>query len=781
MSTKTSIKRIALVAVAALGLGMVSTVAANAAASATTLTFTNGTGTPTKPVVGTAVTLPINVALSGTADTAATGTLKAELTTKPTNSALNQYSAISVDNSVHAAALTTAGVTAVAATAYVANTSGVVLNLAASASASTVTANLAANFSFTPDVPGYYVVTFTAGGTATTAFTANTVGINVGGVSFVQAQSGLGSTSGTQVAGRNFAVAFFAPQGSAATTTYLVTSTNATISAVYAGASKADAANAASYTATTGITKTNGTDYSGGATYQGAATTTGVAASGSSTTDSIIIQANAAAAGTSYITIKSVDNTTGVTTTVATATATIVASGSTAISAANSTIGVQSAACPTVGASKQADVNALANAAPQSYGAAAAGLLHVCIYTRDANGNLINAATSSSIVTTLGYIGTTSTPSTGATNPAAAASSLDFYLLGVSTMTGTATINATLIDAAGNAITLTTPVTWYGTLSSLTLAANPWSAQPYADGYGTTAPTVSPLTLTAKDSAGNQIDLATAANSVTSSTFTVDSSGNTTTVADRTSDSLGATVSTNFSSTDLSTYGVGNFVSVSCLLSTGTEKLTITAWGKDALGNWVKSNSVDYYCSSSTVASLTVTPAATSVDRAKTTTVNVSAKDASGFPVPDGTAVSWAATAGSVIANSTTTLNGALKYPATYTAADNDGTVVVTAVAGTKGFSGTTSIAVGTGTSSAVSAANDAVDAANEATDAANAATDAANAAAEAADAATAAAQDAQAAVAALASQVADLISGIKAQITALTNLVVKIQKKVKA
>ena len=79
------------------------------------------------------------------------------------------------------------------------------------------------------------------------------------------------------------------------------------------------------------------------------------------------------------------------------------------------------------------------------------------------------------------------------------------------------------------------------------------------------------------------------------------------------------------------------------------------------------------------------------------------------------------------------------------------------------------------------SQASDAIDAANEATDAANAATDAANAAAEAADAATAAAQDAQAAVAALASQVADLIAGIKAQITALTNLVIKIQKKVKA
>jgi len=78
-------------------------------------------------------------------------------------------------------------------------------------------------------------------------------------------------------------------------------------------------------------------------------------------------------------------------------------------------------------------------------------------------------------------------------------------------------------------------------------------------------------------------------------------------------------------------------------------------------------------------------------------------------------------------------------------------------------------------------AATAANDAAAEATDAANAATDAANAAAEAADAATAAAQDAADAVAALSAQVATLISGLKAQLTALTNLVIKIQKKVKA
>jgi hypothetical protein len=92
--------------------------------------------------------------------------------------------------------------------------------------------------------------------------------------------------------------------------------------------------------------------------------------------------------------------------------------------------------------------------------------------------------------------------------------------------------------------------------------------------------------------------------------------------------------------------------------------------------------------------------------------------------------------------------------------------------------SATATVAADTTTADSAQAA---ADAAAEATDAANAATDAANAAAEAADAATAAAQDAADAVAALSAQVATLISGLKAQLTALTNLVIKIQKKVKA
>jgi hypothetical protein len=108
------------------------------------------------------------------------------------------------------------------------------------------------------------------------------------------------------------------------------------------------------------------------------------------------------------------------------------------------------------------------------------------------------------------------------------------------------------------------------------------------------------------------------------------------------------------------------------------------------------------------------------------------------------------------------------------------GATVVDATLAAGNSSASASITFAAG-ASASDVAQTATDAAAEATDAANAATDAANAAAEAADAATAAAQDAADAVAALSAQVATLISGLKAQLTALTNLVIKIQKKVKA
>jgi len=123
----------------------------------------------------------------------------------------------------------------------------------------------------------------------------------------------------------------------------------------------------------------------------------------------------------------------------------------------------------------------------------------------------------------------------------------------------------------------------------------------------------------------------------------------------------------------------------------------------------------------------------------------------------------------------TTGTSGSFSDAAGYVGATE---VDATLAAGNKSASVEITFAAG---SSATDVAQAATDAAAEATDAANAATDAANAAAEAADAATAAAQDAADAVAALSTQVSEMVSALKKQITALTNLVIKIQKKVKA
>jgi hypothetical protein len=131
-----------------------------------------------------------------------------------------------------------------------------------------------------------------------------------------------------------------------------------------------------------------------------------------------------------------------------------------------------------------------------------------------------------------------------------------------------------------------------------------------------------------------------------------------------------------------------------------------------------------------------------------------------------------------------------LSYPQAWDkAGEIAATAVTAAVAGLTTGTGASLAPAGVATvelsvaTTSVAEANSqaAADAAAEATDAANAATDAANAAAEAADAATAAAQDAADAVAALSTQVSEMIDALKKQITALTNLVIKIQKKVKA
>jgi len=238
------------------------------------------------------------------------------------------------------------------------------------------------------------------------------------------------------------------------------------------------------------------------------------------------------------------------------------------------------------------------------------------------------------------------------------------------------------------------------------------------------------------------------------------------------------------------------------VLATGTGAITFTATSGTVTATasmWVANATTD-------ARFVTITSATTGTANGSGVPVTVTVKDRYGNVV-SGVAVNVVASGvgsfmGGAITNSFTTDSsgtytflantvvsegGVAKFTATsgttadFTSAAGyvSATVVdSTLAAGNSSASQSITFAAG---ASASDVAQTATDAAAEATDAANAATDAANAAAEAADAATAAAQDAADAVAALSAQVATLISGLKAQLTALTNLVIKIQKKVKA
>jgi hypothetical protein len=166
-------------------------------------------------------------------------------------------------------------------------------------------------------------------------------------------------------------------------------------------------------------------------------------------------------------------------------------------------------------------------------------------------------------------------------------------------------------------------------------------------------------------------------------------------------------------------------------------------------------------------------------------TLNIVAKDADGNAISDANAGTYTMTANlgttSTLPTAAAFVGGTQAVTIYAPVSSGDFTVSIKLLAGSAwatALDDTTIVA----SASVVNPAFDAAtDAANEATDAANAATDAALAAADAADAATAAAQDASDAVAALSASVSKLISSLRAQITSLTNLVIKIQKKVKA
>jgi hypothetical protein len=711
MSTKTTFKRVALVAVASLGFGVLTSVTP---ASAGTQTSTPTAITVTTPTVTARVGDTVSSTFSYKAALASTETVGIiSSLTKPTASSLT----VADGDAGTANAQATINNTGKAATLTSTSFTSPLTTITSAGTIAADTNTVAGTITFKPDAPGTYVYTLSgasaANDTVATAITA-TFTVTVRSLSYTTGDAAAAApfNTGTGVAGVANTVTLTAYSTQTASQKALVTVSGA------------------------------------GATIQSASNST-------VSTDFLSTVVNAQAS--SAIVIKT--PTTG-TVTVSLFNETAAGSGLYSTTAANTvTITVNAAASNGVYSYATAFISATQGSAPTADDATAisassttAARARIAVRQYDNLDTLLVQAQTKAITVSISGVGQLATGSSGATGNylavAAAAGTdsgpNDFYVYsdgrsGVGTIT-----------IAVNGVTVATKtVTFYGSVASYVV-----STKNAVLSVGSSADT-QVLTVQALD-----------ANGVAVPSATVHVSSGTTTVA--TVDSATVTTSSTGVAADIGINGVAK----------GSAVITV--------GNAATSPTVSATATISVVAA-GISSVALSFDKTEYTpgekaTITITAKNADGALVGDEAYATLFATGGitsssslttDLSAVSVTTVNGVKTYTVYMPLAA--GPVTISA---TLGASVATAIQATAVTASATVLTNGVAEAA---ADAAAEATDAANAATEAADAATAAAQDAADAVAALSTQVSEMVSALRKQITSLTNLVIKIQKKVRA
>jgi trimeric autotransporter adhesin len=866
MSTKTTFKRIALVAVAALGFGLLSSVPSNAAAPTT---WALGTATANTAVVGQVSTITVPVTVTTNAATSDTLTVSVLPSAWPASSAVDL--AADVTAVVGAAVVASSPWTGAATWGVSANTA--TLTFSAVTAASYVT-SARATFTFTPDVAGSYTFAYFTDGSGITV--APTGAIKSGdtvkyltvtavanpatsvvltqqlagtGVSYLDAtaagsagiwvrvnatdaagaltrlsssqlllvtvpstltlrqkNNGASSTTGLTVTGADYGLSTADFNAAGYAWINVTGSTgSSTLSAAITGSTVAGSSIAVVHAADTTVATACATNTDAAGTIVAAPHV--VATTGNTTGTSTINIAKTvtsssyrvcAAAALSVVGVRIVDtnnkifgNTSDLTQDIAVTMGAVGAAGSTngTLAVGNATFTVAHSALSAEG-SNNSTATGFSIFAADSLTLTPAGALTSVVTgvatTAASVGTITPAAAlkvvnGGSITLTATFTDQYGTAQAGQPITASVSAGRNLSTVATNLVTNAAgEVTYTVTDAAPTSLLLTSTVTFTGTAAAS--ATISWVSELTATTMTTSPSATTTTALSPADLGAINTATATASTGADAVTATVLDANGVAIAGMPVTLTLPADVTLSATST-LIAYTSATGVATWSVYTTkaGTYKFTATGGGltKDFFGKWSGSNG--------RVVSVTAGTAA-----AGSTPVTIKVADAYGNGV-SGVAVTVSATGGYFLglplsSSVNTNTNGEIMVAyvgsgtVTATGAETQmfhGAALIgtTAAAGWPAGVSTASATVDSGASDAQVAA----DAAAEATDAANAATDAANAAAEAADAATAAAQDAADAVAALSTQVSEMVNALKKQITALTNLVIKIQKKVKA
>jgi trimeric autotransporter adhesin len=799
MSTKTTIKRIALVAAVAAAFGGLSTVAANAAANtvteATVVTSATAATASAPAPQGTAITVNLTATPGDNLATGDTISVAYVLDDPNGNAVKNgTFTAAAANVGTHGVVTQSA-----AAAGYSTGQTITVTATGGSVTAATLTIG---TLSFTPAMGGTYTLHTTTGGSTAAATPTANVGAELGqtgptdGAFYV---SGVNVNQGTTQG--NPGTAQTGSQSQVTITLPSTISTGYKIVSSGVGAIVGATGTHVSNVNVSGVT----TDFS-----QGLIGTTDATLSDPK---SELLTLTSSASGAQTITVSSINATSGVVTTLYTIIDTW--SGATTFSPSASVVRI-------AGPGAVAGDQGATSASTLTYTTTLDAVPYTSVKTAGTNvatiealllnadgsaatqGNTITATVSGSGLIT---VDTTAGAEAGAKRAqsvplTAGAQNAAFIHVSADGTAGTGTITVTATDAVSGVTTTlaTKTVTFYGAAASLKVAVSNYSigragyttggasatrtsALEIGDSTNTTATVTNNLTTTpafvveALDSNGTPVNLSNSI-SVSSSDTTVVTGGSC--VLEN------GTYNATYSD---STNGVGfyncDFTTAPNAVSGAKATLTVkTLNPADATGTTYLTATYPVSVGGK-VAKETLTTDATSYAPGAQMLVTFTATDASGNPVYDGAASPGAVSpslatggaagfagiyVGGVDASATTLAKSKLYAPSIA------GNLVLSAT-GTDAASTPLSASATVSGGVTDTAASAATDAANEATDAANAATDAANAAADAADAATSAAQDAGAkADAALAA-----ITALDAKITVLAAQIAKIVKKLKA